>query len=567
MVESNDSLIDNYFGAKKFESLRKGPKPGPHHPAHRRIASQHVTDFFKMGLSSVPKDLRSSELIPTRMSSHYPMMNSSFTSKPIVESSQDMEVEPKKLNFDGTKDEKPSQPEPQQPTPKIEEKPYKINLEWKKYLNDDGIISDTWSFQNWDKSSFPGDAQIEKDISRTRTEIPVMKQTEVRKRLRDLAAFYCILNSVDYQQGLCEIIAPFLLLKSTVFRTADCFAYLNSFMRNYFTAILTPKKFGKKNELPHLQTAYKYCDLIIQYHCAELSQLFKMRNIDIRMFATSWIMTLFIQGTPIDFVYEILDQYIQRSDKTFFFYLVVALLKFGEERIFNLANEKEETILLKFLNMNMKNELLTGIDQIRAWFRLADGIKATTPKSFEVALRNLGFMGDNFMSAENWQELLSSAKINILYVFPAEAVNFIIEHTAMTTDERKKFGSCYDREIEFRFLDIRRTKEKGFLPFSVEVPSKVYKDQLLLQKYLTAAASYDKAAHICIMRTNNKDETEGKLAQVFIEQLMLNNKNCVSVLYGGFQGILREVEKRKVNIELFQKESSGFFGAFGRLFG
>ena len=564
MVERAGSLIDNYFGAKKVESMRKSTKTEVH-GSHRRIASQYVPDFFKMGTSMAPGKFPSSETKANRNSEY----KNSYSVSPIklsMESKQDLTEEPTNLNIDSLGPElQETAPKAETETVNAEEKTHKINLEWKRYLNDNGIISDTFSFKNWDKSPFLEDKQIEKDIPRTRTEIPALKQPEVRKCLRDLAAFYCLINSVDYQQGLCEIIAPFLLLKNSTFRTADCFAYFNSFMRNYFTAILTPKKLNKKNELPHLQTAFKYCDLIIQYHCAELSKLFKRKTIDIRMFATSWIMTLFMQGTPIDLVYEILDQYIQRRDKSFFFYLVVALLKFGEEKISTLAKEKEDTVLLKYLNMNMKNELLKDVEQVRIWFQLADGIKLTTPKSFELALKNLGFMGDNFMSTENWQELLNGPKISILYVFPSETVNYLIEHTTMTPEDRSKIGSKYDRDIEFRFLDIRRIKEKGFLPFSVEVPVKVYKDQLLLQKYLNDISSYEHGVHLCIMKTNNKDEMEGQLAQLLIDQLTKNNKNSISVLYGGFQGILREIEKRKINIELYQKESD-FFRSFLQLF-
>ena len=119
---------------------------------------------------------------------------------------------------------------------------YKVNLGWKKYLADEGVISDRVRFKNWNRDPFPGDLQVEKDLSRTRTEIPVMNKESVRKSLRDVAAFYCISNGVDYQQGLLELIAPFLLLKSKHFRTADCFAYFNSFMRNCFTSILSPKR-------------------------------------------------------------------------------------------------------------------------------------------------------------------------------------------------------------------------------------------------------------------------------------------------------------------------------------
>ena len=38
-----------------------------------------------------------------------------------------------------------------------------------------------------------------------------------------------------------------------------------------------------------------YCDLLLKYHAIELWEIFKIKEIDFRVFATSWIMTLFVK--------------------------------------------------------------------------------------------------------------------------------------------------------------------------------------------------------------------------------------------------------------------------------
>ena len=46
---------------------------------------------------------------------------------------------------------------------------------------------------------------IQKDLNRTRSEMPLLRKEAVQKCLRDLAAFYCYSNNVPYQQGLLEV--------------------------------------------------------------------------------------------------------------------------------------------------------------------------------------------------------------------------------------------------------------------------------------------------------------------------------------------------------------------------
>ena len=432
-----------------------------------------------------------------------------------------------------------------------------LNLNWTPYLKDEKVAQDKFNFQKWDKGLIPADKLIEKDLPRTRADLPLMKDPRVQKMLRDIAAFYCVSNNVEYQQGLLEIVAPFLLFKTKDFHTADCYAYFNSFMRKYFPNILTPKTINHSMKLPHLTTALTFCELMIQYHLSEIGQGLTKNMVDVRTFVTAWIMTLFTKGTPIKLVFEIFDYYIKREDKLFFFYLVVGLLAMNEKTILKLIADDDNSMLIKYLNQSIKAETLVDSDSVKKWFEMADTIKKTTPKSLEIYLNCLGFTGDAFLSLENIKELLDCSRGKILYVYPSEIIAFI-------RTQKEQPAKTGDREINFKILDLRKNKEGKCIPYSIDMPSKIYKDHSLVVPLLQTVLVEEKNSHICLMVTGDEDKEENEMAIAILEFLITNNKNYLSMLLGGYNSLIAEMEKKKVTqvIEdksIFQKFKEIFF--------
>ena len=137
----------------------------------------------------------------------------------------------------------------------------------------------------------------------------------------------------------------------------------------------------------------------------------------------------------------------------------------------------------------MKAELLCDTSQIVRWFALADRLKERTPKSFEIYLKNSGFTNDIYMSDENLKAMLNAARrLNMLQVYPSEVVSFLQEQISLASGKKVKVGKYYEKKIDFRIIDIRRDRCNNYLPFSVEIPSSVYKTPGDIQKY--ARGSY-----------------------------------------------------------------------------
>ena len=182
-------------------------------------------------------------------------------------------------------------------------------------------------------------------------------------------------------------------------------------------------------------------------------------------------------------------------------------------------------------------------------------------KSFETSLRTLGFTSDPFLSIENIEELLDNTKVTMIHVYPSEIISFLSDKMNKTQ------GKTYERDIDFRILDLRRKKGKGYLPYSIEIPATIYKDINTMKKYLQYLVTFEKDSHICIMTTGDNDEIETRIAASFTHYLLVHKKSYVSMLFGGFQSLVIEMEKRKVDFSLYQKERGFFKRLKERLFG
>ena len=443
------------------------------------------------------------------------------------------------------------------------EQPSKDNLDWIPYLEDNKTAQDIIDFKNWDKALIPSDSLIEKDIIRTRTDLAEMRDPSVQKALREVAAFYCLSNNVEYQQGLLELIAPFLLSKKKDFNTEECYAYFNAFMRKHFPNILTRKSADRNSQLPHLTTALNFCELMIQYHLPEISDGLKRNMIDVRTFVTSWILTLFIKGTPLSVVYEIFYCYLKREDKLFFFYLVAAMLAMNKKTLVKLfVNNDDNTMLNKYLNQSIKIETLRDPACVKTWFELADSLKRSTPKSFEIHLGTLGFTSDTDISKDMMQSLLNNPKPRVNHVYPSEMVDFLLRRT------QKKAVASLDREINFKIVDLRRKKEKNdqCLPCIIDLPITIYEDSSAIKKALKSPLKNEANAHFCLMTTGEEDdELENKMLSTIIEYLTKNNKSYVSTLIGGFKALKFEIEKESAEA-IFNRKGEGVFQKFKNLF-
>lgn len=126
---------------------------------------------------------------------------------------------------------------------------------------------------------------IHNDVERTRVKDRELLH-EFRFYLEKILSYYCFKNDLFYKQGLNEILAPFLLLKSNInisfskiFNIYSCF--IGRFLPNYYS----------EKDFFSLQSMLSLLNVLLRYHNPMLYYLLEYAMITPEMYATSWLLT------------------------------------------------------------------------------------------------------------------------------------------------------------------------------------------------------------------------------------------------------------------------------------
>ncbi|KAM3136563.1 hypothetical protein pb186bvf_011366 [Paramecium bursaria] len=399
-------------------------------------------------------------------------------------------------------------------------------LNWKQYFKNQNLLTDALKFQEWDKQNLDITEKqtLIKDLTRTRNDDPYFKKETTQKNLQLLATFYCQQNSVDYQQGMLEIVVPFLLLKNKEFPLSKCYAYYNSFMNLYFPKFLEQKAVGQNKELAHVLSAIQFCEILIKYHCADFySKLMQIEEFNLSMVITQFLMTLFAKGTPIPLVYVIFDQFMQRNNPNYVFYMAAAFLDIKKEKINQLwINNKDG--LLPFLNKDLKN--LTSEDDVLSIFQIADQLFITTPQSFDNMIEQTSFHDKSILSVEEIKDLCSigtNLLSQCLYIFCPELVSQCFKHTQNIQN---------NKQFQLYLIDIRDEKKRIKLSHLVND-----KKIIIKKKYLN---KLNQDVHYCIVVSSKASLQKGL---DLVQQLIMSGQKHISILKGGEEEITLFIKK------------------------
>lgn len=103
-----------------------------------------------------------------------------------------------------------------------------------------------------------------------------------------LLTFYCKSNQIKYKQGLNEIVAPFILLKSkTLLGMNKIYNLFSLFINRYFS------NYYHESEFFTLQSSLGLIRLLLKYHCTQINKIFEISFISPEMYSTSWLLTIF----------------------------------------------------------------------------------------------------------------------------------------------------------------------------------------------------------------------------------------------------------------------------------
>ncbi|KAL4449305.1 hypothetical protein ABPG74_015687 [Tetrahymena malaccensis] len=423
-------------------------------------------------------------------------------------------------------------------------------LDWKKYLYDENTQIEVIKFKKWDRNlDFPDQQVLQRDLNRTRNQEEYFKKEKTQQNLQLIATFYCINNQVNYQQGMLDIIAPFLLLRSPTFKLPKCYAYFNAFMNKYFPEVLKARISDKGKSLPHANCSIALCKILLKYHSQKLSKLLVELDIDLSATVTQWILTMFSQGTRLDLVYLIYDEYLKRGNCNYIFYLAIGLILNQEEKIWELYDEDQDNVII-FFNKKIKN--LETKESVYKLFSKADQIKKNTPRSFEHFIDNIGFNDHSILSIEDIQNMLNLNLVEDMIPLYSQE---IIENL-----EAKKGENIIYNLIDCRITTPDAQPLPNTISFSLAKLSKTDKSDKYVNDYSNQIIELIKKAdpqqvntHLSFVINSIQTHSEIQILEKILKKLQEENIFLISLLVDS-KKLQNYVDNHKNNKKL--KENS-----------
>eukprot|EP01017_Pseudomicrothorax_dubius_P030398 TRINITY_DN3793_c0_g3_i2.p1 TRINITY_DN3793_c0_g3~~TRINITY_DN3793_c0_g3_i2.p1 ORF type:complete len:346 (+),score=68.53 TRINITY_DN3793_c0_g3_i2:666-1703(+) len=326
-------------------------------------------------------------------------------------------------------------------------------------------------------------------------------------------------------------------------------------MTKFCPSMLMPKPLHSKYELPHLVSAMSFCEILLNYHNPDLLNLFKSCEIESEAIIVPWIVTFFIKDIPLELSYLILDRIINRNDKNYIFYMMIGFFLHNQNTIIANREMDDYAEMLPFIRRTLKESIQTR-ETLLKWLDLADQVEANTPKSFEAHLKFYGFFEKDLLSENDIKGLMSFQIGKIMAIYPFELLEFL----ARTKNTEMAFKSVtMEREVEedginFTIVDFRMEKKDLYLPFTIDIPVTAHTDNSLAEKYITVLKNTSEDQHLCLMISNDaKENPERVLMDKVTRALLDDGRRYVSVLAGGFQGLIKEMDSKKQKINFIHR--------------
>eukprot|EP01071_Lankesteria_metandrocarpae_P007543 Lankesteria_metandrocarpae@DN4709_c0_g1_i2.p1 len=208
---------------------------------------------------------------------------------------------------------------------------------------------------------------IHSDVHRTRAHLAEFRDPAVRREMEYLLTFYCKLKSFKYKQGLNEVIAPILFLKSEEFSIAEVYNCFYAFVNRYLPMFVD-------DEFTSLQCSFHLFRHLLIYHDPSLSTFLAFHGISPELYVTPWFLTVFASKTQIDHLLCLWDYYIAEDDRIFFCFIALSLLMLHKKELMNTESSQIPEMLTRITFADYAH-----LHQV--WI-LAKEIKFRTPTSF-----------------------------------------------------------------------------------------------------------------------------------------------------------------------------------------
>ena len=328
---------------------------------------------------------------------------------------------------------------------------------------------------------------LDNDIKRTKI-YETKDFPNFQEKLKKILLFYCEYNSIQYKQGMNEIVTVFLSFKFKessieIYQIYNCF---NLFM-DYFLI-----NFYKGKDISSLNSCYSIFDLLLKYHEPAIYNKLNISFITPVIYSTNWLLTYLTNKNTIVVSYVIFNFLINEMDKSMVFFLCIALLKYNKNDIINSPNYK----LIEYISkLNIES-----IEIANKVINLALNIRENTPYSLYILINRLQIFFPYSKYIQSQYDLIKPNYFKVFPIFPSEVL-FKLFPTIL---------SCPDYTCN-NFNTLNKIPKRGLCEYC-----KFHKIKNINYRY-----------YIMDIRVYNKDENNFNGT---LPNMMLLNKNILSQL-------------------------------------
>ncbi|ETO99702.1 hypothetical protein F441_22882 [Phytophthora nicotianae CJ01A1] len=267
---------------------------------------------------------------------------------------------------------------------------------------------------------------IAADAARTRGNEPRFKQPETVELVVKLLTYYCKCRSIQYKQGMNEVLAPFLLLTEQRDGAQKRVPLAEGVVFQCFYALIDrflPHVFVDK-EFRSLQCSFQLYRLLMLYHDPELCHYLDQHDMTPELYVTPWFMTLFARSLPPEFVFYLWDFFLLEEDPYLLHFVAYALVAANREKIFD-ADIAMLPQVLSSLTFSSRDELEQVCADALAFSEL-------TPKSYKRDLYSVCYGGFTDAMVPFLDQLYACSS---LQVYPEELVRNLMDRLATKAKE------------------------------------------------------------------------------------------------------------------------------------
>ena len=388
----------------------------------------------------------------------------------------------------------------------------------------------------YDKTRF---IVTDNDIERTRI-IEGKPYPNFNFYLKQLLVYYCDMNTVEYKQGMNEIMGIFLLMKFMddkieLYDVYNVFLlFLDSFFGNYYY----------DKEIYALKSSCSLMQLLLRYHEPEIYNKFNLAFVTPEVYSTNWILTCFSNKNSFEVCILLYDFIIYYNDQAMIYYLIIA---------FFLINK--DVILSQDVFHVIQCITKLGLDNIDIVLKLMESailVKNNTPYSIYILMDMLQIFRYKSTFIKIQYEKIKPNNFLVFPIFPSEVLyssfpsvlscpnytctNFNNEYHQNNWPRKSLCQNCKDKKCIIKTINYFICNFRIFNDDKEVYSYGVFPGMKIFPKSVLISDDFEKE----IVKFMKDNSTIGPIHAIFLSNRTNNFENYENKLYAEH---LTELEK------------------------